>query len=265
MTRAQAGAGAVSLALHSLSAIGQSLPGPALDWLGAAERLRLSGITAPRRRAQFIAGRWLARQSLARRAGGCWRDYALSAPDCGAPQLLAWPAQAGAAQWHFSLSHSGDWLACAVAPYPVGVDVECCTRVRDFQALNGWLHTPAALHGWAARTAQQQQAWFYAQWALKEAWFKQTAAARPAVPAAVPALSALRAAQFTRCKAENSSAMLGQNRALVLALCPATPERLHWQGGAPLQSLDWSCWRHTAATVPQRERHRGGRLAPDKK
>lgn len=223
------------LTLESVEAIHSGLSGLGLDWFSQAERTRLSTITAPRRRSQFIAGRWLARRCLAAQAGGHWQDYALSAPDDGAPQLLAAPVPG---VWYFSLSHSGDWLACAISPQPVGVDVECSDRERDFQALNEWMHEPLALQD-APGNPWEQQAWFYAQWTLKEAWLKQVTAANPA-PMSRPSM---RSARFTPCKDGDGTAMVGQGAAFTVAVYPATPATLQYEAGA-LRQAQWASWEH---------------------
>lgn len=222
------------LTLESVEAVYSGLSGVSFDWLSQAEQASLSAMTAARRRAQFIAGRWLARQCLAVRAGGRWQDYALSAPDDGAPQLLAAPASGS---WYFSLSHSGDWLACAVSQQPVGVDVECSDRTRDFPALNEWMHEPQVLQDMPADPGEQQ-AWFYAQWTLKEAWFKQVTSANPA-PVPRPSM---RTARFTPCEADGGTAMVGQGAAFTVAVYPATPGMLQSAGGA-LGQVQWTNWK----------------------
>jgi len=233
MSASTSGPALTRLRLESVEAVHSGLSGMDMDWLGEEERARLSAMTAPRRRAQFIAGRWLARQCLAARAGGNWRDYALSAPDDGAPQVLAAPVPD---HGFFSLSHSGDWLACAVSPLPVGVDVECSDRTRDFQALNEWMHEPADLQA-APGNPSEQQAWFYAQWTLKEAWLKHATSLAPS-PAPRPSM---RSARFTACKEGEGAAMVGQGAAFTVAVYPATPATLQWGSGALGQAL-WASW-----------------------
>lgn len=223
------------LRLESVAAVHAGLSGLGLDWLSQEEETRLSAMSALRRRTQFIAGRWLARQCLAAQGGGRWQDYALSAPDDGAPQLLAAPVSD---PWYFSLSHSGDWLACAVSHQPVGVDVECSDRARDFPALNEWMHEPEALQDMPA-DPREQQAWFYAQWTLKEAWLKQVTSASPA-PASRPSM---RSARFVPCgDGDDCTAMVGQGAAFTVAVCPAAPGTLRWEGGA-LGQVRWDNWK----------------------
>ena len=222
------------LTLESVVAVHAGLSGLGLDWLSPEEQARLTATSAPRRRAQFITGRWLARHCLAAQGGGRWQDYVLSAPDDGAPQLLAKPSASEPS--YFSLSHSGDWLACAVSRQPVGVDVECSDRTRDFQALNEWMHEPADLQA-APGNPSEQQAWFYAQWTLKEAWLKHATSATPA-PAPRPSM---RSARFTACKEGEGAAMVGQGAAFTVAVYPATPATLQWGSGALGQAL-WASW-----------------------
>lgn len=225
------------LTLESVAAVDAGLAGLGLDWLSQEEEARLSTMSAPRRRTQFIAGRWLARQCLAAQGGGRWQDYALSAPDDGAPQLLAAPVSDS---WYFSLSHSGDWLACAVSSQPVGVDVECSDRMRDFQALNEWMHEPEALKDMPP-DPREQQAWFYAQWTLKEAWLKQVTSASAANSAAPAPRPSMRSARFTPCKKGDGVAVVGQGEGFTVAVYPATPAMLHWKAEA-LRQAQWTRW-----------------------
>ncbi|MCW8208421.1 4'-phosphopantetheinyl transferase superfamily protein [Verminephrobacter aporrectodeae subsp. tuberculatae] len=229
----------ISLTLQSVEAIHAGLRDLGVGWLSPAEQGRLSAMTATRRRAQFIAGHWLARHCLAARAGGHWQDYALSAPDDAAPHILAMPERMASGDWYFSLSHSGDWLACAVARHPVGVDVECSHRPRNFQALNEWIHEPSDRP--AETTPQEQQARFYAQWTLKEAWIKQ-------VPPSMPR-PRMKSVRFAPCDAASSVAVVGQNPALTLAVYPATPASLQCEE-AGLPPLEWTCWNHAADPLP---------------
>lgn len=234
MSASTSGPALTRLRLESIEAIHASLSGLGMDWLSQEEQSRLSAMTASRRRTQFIAGRWLARQCLAAQVGGNWRDYALSAPDDGAPQVRAAPVPD---HGFFSLSHSGDWLACAVSPLPVGVDVECSDRTRDFQALNEWMHEPADLQA-APSDPSAQQAWFYAQWTLKEAWLKQVTSAAPAA-----SRPSMRSARFTACTKNDGIAMVGRSQAFTVTVYPATPATLQWETGALAQAR-WASWKH---------------------
>ena len=47
----------------------------------------------------------------------------------GKPEF-EWPGECGA-EWHFNLSHSGNYVICAMADFEVGADIQSRTRVRD--------------------------------------------------------------------------------------------------------------------------------------
>jgi 4'-phosphopantetheinyl transferase len=144
--------------------------GPGLAWLSPAEHTRHDRIAAARRREQFVAGRWLARQLLATVCGGTPAQWRLSAPEHGPPLIEQGP---GGIYPHISLSHSGDYVACAIAPVPLGLDVEAPRRVRDWAALVGAICNAREATQWRLTSAAEQEALFYEYWTLKEAWIKQ--------------------------------------------------------------------------------------------
>ncbi|RYF01553.1 MAG: hypothetical protein EOO32_03395, partial [Comamonadaceae bacterium] len=80
---------------------------PALQWLAPGERARLAAQGSPARRQQFLAGRWLLRQSPA-----------LGPIDIDAEGRSHRP------HGHANLSHSGGWMLAGVADQAVGVDLE---------------------------------------------------------------------------------------------------------------------------------------------
>ena len=162
-----------------MATICATLPKLTTSWLSASEQERSEGISAHLRRQQFLAGRWFIRQCLAKWWGGVWSDYVLSASDDGPPLLIAGPFDLTARPLYVSLSHSEDFLVCAVASHPIGVDVECTIRPRDVEALGAFIHgsrESAALVGVDAPARRHQ---FYARWGLKEAWIKHRPTSLP--------------------------------------------------------------------------------------
>lgn len=101
---------------------------PGDDWLGEAERSVLARLRIAKRRDDFRAGRWAAKQALARcliERGAVLApaDIEVVAAADGAPEALVLGGDAGVS---VSLSHSGEVgfaVACA-PPLPVGCDVE---------------------------------------------------------------------------------------------------------------------------------------------
>jgi len=225
-------AGHVSVWLTHVSAVVADLGGDCPSWLSDQELSRYQIITAAKRRVQFVAGRCWARQCLALAAGGPWQDYMLSAPDHGAPVVLDAPHAAGRALF-FSISHSGDWLVCAVAQYPVGVDIENTQRGRDTQALGEWIHGPQERTWVHALSTSARHARFYELWCLKEAWLKQVAA---------PLRTTMQGVQFMPADDSDAQAVIVSAEAFTLAVFPATPSSvvLH---GAELEALPKVPWK----------------------
>jgi 4'-phosphopantetheinyl transferase len=131
-------------------------------WLSSSEQQRLHGINRRERRDQFLASRWQARTLLAQAVGGEATEWRLSAmPD--AP-----PAVEGHAGLHLSVSHSGEWSACAIAESGIGLDLEAPQRQRDIAGLIALCCTPSE----QALLAGEADA-FYELWTVKEAWLKR--------------------------------------------------------------------------------------------
>lgn len=129
-------------------------PDPA-GWLSPAEQARWAGFTTMRRRQQFLAGRWLARKLLAHVQGCQPADLVLSQDGSG--RSLAPPP------WRLSISHSGDWVAVAIADSGrLGLDVQVESGARDWSALAAF----------AGLQPCPDAACFYRHWTLAEAWLK---------------------------------------------------------------------------------------------
>lgn len=228
-TRKDSGDGCVVLSLRQVDAIAGLLPALPETWLGAQEMQRWHSLKAPARRTQFVAGHWLARQAMAQWLGGDATDYILSAPDDGPPVWLDGPQALAWRDVHVSLSHSGNWVACALARHPIGVDIESTGRQRDFAALGQWIGLDLAAKTFAALTPQQQQQTFHTHWTLAEAWFKQ------AGPAA-----RMQATGFVL-GAGGLQALLAQTDDFTLALCPAQAVSTTF-ADPELAALRWTAW-----------------------
>ena len=201
-------------------------------WLGEQERQRLRGITSVRRRKQFLAGRWLARHCLADMLGGGWLERDLSAPEDGRPEVLP-RAPGDAPEVFFSLSHSVDWLACAVATFPVGVDIEDTTRERDFRALIELTCSAAEQRHMRGLSAAALKQAFHARWSLKEAWFKHSGLPFPGMDR-IP---------FQPCEpGQLADAVVMQGDTFVVAVTPATPASMRLLGLCA-DTVEVSAWR----------------------
>jgi 4'-phosphopantetheinyl transferase len=108
------------------------------------------------------------RDVLSRYANVAPADWRFSHGEHGKPGLLDSPLPLD-----FNLSHSGDWLACAVtAGTAVGLDIEYCDPARDVMKLARRFFQTPEIAVLQACDAAEQTARFYDYWTLKEARIK---------------------------------------------------------------------------------------------
>lgn len=140
-------------------------------WLTSDEAARLQAMSAPARRRSFLAGHWLARRLAADWLQVDAARIALHRHADGRPMLLVDDAPSSVS---LSLSHSGDWLVCAVANVPVGIDVEMPRRQRDLHALAQFAFAPEEAERLLQLPEHERAARFHEVWTLKEARGKRT-------------------------------------------------------------------------------------------
>lgn len=137
-------------------------------WLTPDETTRLAGMGSAHRRQQFLAGHWLVRVLAAQARGNDFSAWQWARPE-GEPAFLL----CGGQRVFASISHSGDWLACAVATTPIGLDVEASRKPRDYHALAAQVFSPeecALLLAGHADPAED----FHRLWTIKEAFGKRS-------------------------------------------------------------------------------------------
>ena len=142
-----------------------------VDWLSDDEATRLQAMTSDVRRRSFLAGHWQARVLAAGWLQVHARRIALHRHDDGRPCLSVDGDPSGLS---LSLSHSGDWLAIALATVPVGIDVELPRRPRDLQALARFTFSPEEVAGLDGLDDAGYCAAFHRLWTLKEARGKRS-------------------------------------------------------------------------------------------
>lgn len=184
---------------------------------------------APARRAQFLAGRWLLRELLARCHGGVPQDWQLTAPEQGPPTVEA-PAINTAL--HLALSHSADLIACAVADMPVGVDLELPKRQRDLAALAAMCCDAREQAQLQRVDAAQREALFYAFWTAKEAWLKRHG--EDLAPRRLAQIHLRPAAADTA-----ASLRVWHHEGWTLALAAAPGTQVRWHAPAPALGSQW--------------------------
>lgn len=144
-----------------------------LGWLTPGEQARHGRFVREQRRRQFVAGRVLLRMALAPLLQVQPQQVMLEERNGLAPRLLT--AAPGGTAPGFSISHSGRWVACAVAEHAVGLDIEVRDPARDLDALAKQAFEADEMARW-----QQMRHWeaaeriegFYRLWSEKEARFK---------------------------------------------------------------------------------------------
>jgi len=214
----------------SVAEILRRVPDPGARWLSPEEDQRLAGITGPRRRDQFLAGRWLVRLALAARHGGAPRDWHLSAPPDGPPRVTGGPV---ACTCVVRLSHSGDTLACVLSGGALGIDVERHDRrAMDAPGFADIALSDAERERWLALPETSRGVGLLAWWTLKEAWLK--AHGRALNPAELRNIEALPV------DARKANARLWHEADFTIALVgleAAAP--LHVASRAPCSTAQW--------------------------
>ncbi|GAB2806219.1 4'-phosphopantetheinyl transferase family protein [Streptomyces daliensis] len=145
--------------------------------LTSAERARLTRIRTDSARAQYVAGRALARRVLARHVTGGGKGgegIAFGSTDEGRP-FLARPPVPGL---DFNLAHSGRLAVLAVTKGPgrVGVDVERLAPGRDFTGIARHFFSADEYERWSTAPEGERVADWYRSWTRREAWTKASGA-----------------------------------------------------------------------------------------
>lgn len=83
------------------------------------------------------------------------------------------PYLAGREGVFFSLSHSGDYVLCAVADHELGADIECVKNAK-MKIAERFFCTDEYAHIAAQETEEARQALFFRYWTLKESFLKVT-------------------------------------------------------------------------------------------
>lgn len=105
------------VAVARLDQVIASSPSAPETWLSASELARAERLRVPARLRQYLAGHWLLRQLLAQHCGGAAQHWTLQ-------EREHQPPAAPTPGLQLALSHSGDWIAAAIAPLPIGIDIE---------------------------------------------------------------------------------------------------------------------------------------------
>ena len=200
-----------------------------LEQLGEAAQRRLAGPLSPRRQAQFIAGRWLLHALLRQRFGIAAAVLAsITAEPDARPRL---------AGLHLAISHSDEWLACAVSTAQIGTDIQVPRPQRDRTALIEFICTPHERQRLACGDADGERQRLDTLWVLKEAWIKQ--------PRSGPSHGLLDMARLEtrRTNATQSNARVWTGSGFTLALAAPAEAVMCWHEAPLLDRLEPEHWR----------------------
>lgn len=137
-------------------------------WLGAGEAARYARFVRPQRQRQFLLGRALLRVAMGKLLGVAPAAIALEERPGQAPRLLS-PADGP----HFSIAHSGHWVACALSvTTPLGLDIEMRDPRRDVLALARQAFGAAVAAELEQLPLEEGRAAFYRRWSEAEARYK---------------------------------------------------------------------------------------------
>ena len=114
----------------SITALGEMALSPALELLSSAELERAQRIKHEDYRLQVVKARALLRLMLARLTGASPDRFEFEEGAGTQPRLRVNPWRL-----HFSVSHSGDQVAIAVASTPIGIDIERVDAHCDWRAI----------------------------------------------------------------------------------------------------------------------------------
>lgn len=143
-------------------------PGRRSGILHLGEERRLASMGSTKRRGEFLLGRFLARQALEHGYGQQARSWHLEVDRHGRPFVVA----PGCAAPGISISHSGEWAACALCGADaLGVDIEA-VKSRDIDRLALEALAPAEQSALRALSGPDRLQAFYRFWTLKEAFLK---------------------------------------------------------------------------------------------
>ncbi len=136
-------------------------PGPAADWLSATEQRRLDTLRIEARRRHYLAGHALVRELLGHAFGKTPAYWSLQERKSQAPRVAD-----SDDRLRVAISHSGDWVAAAIAMEAIGIDIEQRPRPLDV-GVQSLLLTPDEAPGSVPDDVLLQR------WVVKEAWIKR--------------------------------------------------------------------------------------------
>jgi 4'-phosphopantetheinyl transferase len=129
---------------------------------------QLSSGELPKKILQTVTGELIVRQILSDQFGTDPDTITFSSDAYGKPYCPALK------QCHFNISHSGEWIVCALNNNPVGIDIQKIVpiaRNRMDMTVVRFFHDDERIHYFNLKD-DEKNAFFFTQWALKESYIK---------------------------------------------------------------------------------------------
>jgi 4'-phosphopantetheinyl transferase len=142
-----------------------------LNWLTDTELARYQSIKMSNRKNQFLVGHYLIRKLASELSGNSFGDWEYFLATKGQRQLKC--GLPGTEEFYCSISHSGEWIAAAISPTPVGIDIETFGKARDFLAIADHVFSTAEVDQLKECDPKELKQQFYLHWTLKESVAKQ--------------------------------------------------------------------------------------------
>lgn len=142
------------------------------QWLAPDEQERGNRFRFERDRTRFICGRGIVRHILSQYLAQAPEAIRFTYSDRGKPSIATACLPPDLAAFSFNVSHSNQWLLCAIAPdLQVGIDLEA---FRDIEAIKlaERFFVPSEQQWLKSQPTEQLEAAFYELWVCKEAYLK---------------------------------------------------------------------------------------------
>lgn len=135
-----------------------------LQYLPEAGKLRVKDRLNNSSKLQTVAGELLARYSVGHYLGNPYQEIKLQFGEKGKPHI------GNLENVHFNISHSGNYVVCAVSTAEIGIDVERIRKVNLRIAER--FFSPSEIDDLMACDEENQMQYFITLWTIKESYLK---------------------------------------------------------------------------------------------
>lgn len=132
------------------------------------ELAKASCYVSVRAQMHYLAGRALVRHALMGSVYSSPQQIHIVLGENNKPVLAK---KSNEVQWHFNISHSGDFVVCALANSKIGIDIEMISPTVDYLSI-AYAHFSENEASWIASKPVGINERFMALWTIKEAYLK---------------------------------------------------------------------------------------------